>query len=73
MSLETIFIIFYFYNIVIKSQFQNYPTKTCKNKNGYYHSLKTRLGGRLRTRLNSQIKKVNTRIKMIIIIILRLD
>ena len=41
MSLETIFIIFYFYNIVIKSQFQNCPTKTYKDQNGYYHSFKT--------------------------------
>ena len=31
-------------------QFQNYLTKTCKNKNNYYHSFKTQLGGWLGVR-----------------------
>ena len=45
MSLGTIFINFYFYNILVRnSQFQNCPTKTYNDKNDYYHNFKTELG-----------------------------
>jgi len=45
MSPETIFIIFLFLKYHYKKlYFQIYPTKTCKNKNNYYHNFKIQIG-----------------------------
>ena len=51
--------IYYFYslNILIKNSiFQICQTKTCKDKNGYYHSFKIQFEGRSKAKLRSLVK-----------------
>jgi len=51
MSLKTIFcFLFLKYHCKKNSQFQNCSIKTCKDKNIYYHSFKTQLDGRYKTK-----------------------
>jgi hypothetical protein len=48
-----------------------------KNKNGYYHSFKTQFGGRLGEGLGHEwdwsLTRINIKIKMVIIIVLKSD
>jgi hypothetical protein len=37
-------------------QFQNCLSKTCKNKNGYYHSFKTQIGGRSKAKFGTLVE-----------------